>query len=101
MIKLICLINRPDGMSATAFRQWWLGHHAHLAMQLPGLRRYTISTVQDDATAPFDGVAELWFDSKSAMEAAFTSNIGIQVAREDRDMIGKRIALTAEEHTIL
>lgn len=102
MVKLVCLINRPHGMTHGAFRAWWLGHHAHVAARLPGLRRYTISVAQDMAGAPaaYDGVAELWFDDVAAMDAAFASEEGQRCAREDRELIGRRTVLLTEEHVI-
>ena len=100
MVKLVCLINRPEGASAEQFRGWWLGHHAAVAAKLPGLLRYTISTaVRPDA--PYDGVAELWFADEPTMEAAFASAEGIECAREDRELIGRRTALLTEEHVIV
>lgn len=103
MLKLVCLINRPVGMPVEDFRRWWLGHHAAVAAQLPGLTRYTISTSLPSAEseAPFDGVAELWFPDEATMDAAFTSPQGLACAREDRDLIGARCAFLTEEHIIL
>jgi uncharacterized protein (TIGR02118 family) len=102
MVKLVCLINRPAGTTAEAFREWWLGHHAPLAARLPGLRRYVISLSQPVAggEAPYDGVAELWFDSQEAMESAFASPAGQEVSREDADCIGARVAFVTEEHVV-
>lgn len=99
MIKLVCLIDRPAHMSRQEFRDWWLGHHAPLAARLPGLRRYVIS-LSEDVEAPHDGVAELWFDGRSEMEAAFASPEGEEVSREDRDCIGARIAFVTREHVV-
>lgn len=102
MLKLVCLINRPRGITHEAFRGWWLGHHAQIAARLPGLRRYTISVAEDMADAPpaYDGVAELWFDDVAAMDAAFASEEGQRCAREDRELIGRRTVLLTEEHVI-
>jgi uncharacterized protein (TIGR02118 family) len=104
MVKLICLIHRPEGQSKEGFQRWWLDHHARVAAALPGLRRYTISTTpldREGESAPFDGVAELWFDSEDAMEAAFASEQGQACAREDRELIGRRIAFLTQEHVII
>lgn len=103
MIKLVCLINRPESQSAESFRQWWLGHHSRVAAQLPGLLRYTISTAipEDDGEPRYDGVAELWFESREAMEAAFSSEEGARCSHEDRAFIGRRLAFLTEEHVIL
>jgi len=104
MIKLVCLIGRPETVSHDAFVQWWLGHHAKVAGQLPGLRHYIISVAPEQDSGqvpPFDGVAELWFDSPEAMNLAFASEKGKECAREDRQLIGRRIAFVTEEHIII
>lgn len=100
MVKLICLINRPETVAANAFRAWWLGHHSHVASRLPGLRRYTINVAREE-DGPFDGVAELWFDDEQAMTRAFASDVGQECAREDRELIRGRIAFITEEHVIV
>ncbi|MGH7343245.1 MAG: hypothetical protein ACREKH_22380 [Candidatus Rokuibacteriota bacterium] len=46
-------------------------------------------------------MAELWFDSEAAMEAAFQSEPGQECAREDRELIGRRVAFVTREHVIL
>ncbi len=79
MIKLVfCLRRRPE-MTAEEFQQYWRGKHAALVearakvlgirryvqthtADLPGLHR-SLQQRNDGAPAPYDGVAELWFDS--------------------------------------
>jgi uncharacterized protein (TIGR02118 family) len=101
LIKLVCLVSRPADTAPEAFRDWWLGHHVHVAAALPGLRRYVVSTADDFAQSQYDGVAELWFDSTAAMDAAFASPEGQQCAAEDRDCLGERIALVTTEHVVV
>jgi uncharacterized protein (TIGR02118 family) len=103
MIKLVCLINRPEGVSSAVFREWWLGHHVKVAARLPGLRRYIVSIAEPDegGEPPYDGVAELWFDSAKAMQAAFDSEDGQECAREDREFIGRRLAFITAEHVVI
>lgn len=102
-VKLICVVSRPPGQSGAQFRRWWLGHHAQLAAQLPGLQRYTISLAEeaeDGGAAPCDGVAELWFEDREAMRAAFDSEVGRRCAAEDANDIGRRLAFVTAEHVI-
>lgn len=100
MIKLVCLINRPLTVAREPFARWWLDHHAGVASRLPGLRRYTISLTRPEDDAPFDGVAELWFDDADAMERAFASEAGRLCAREDQECIGRRLTFVTDEHVI-
>jgi uncharacterized protein (TIGR02118 family) len=75
MIKRVSLVRRRDGMSREEFLAHWLGPHADIVRQLPGLRGLRFGIVQrwtpDDAA--WDGVGELWFDSVEAADAAFAT----------------------------
>ena len=79
MIKLtFCLRRRPD-MSLADFQQYWRGTHAALVAEradVLGIRRYvqvhtsdlpglhaSLQTRNGGAPEPYDGVAELRFDS--------------------------------------
>ena len=38
MFKVMILLKRKEEYSLREFRNWWLGEHAQLAIQLPGLK---------------------------------------------------------------
>lgn len=82
MYKLTFCLRRKPGMSREEFQRYWRETHAPLVAeraQTLGIRRYIQAHTEDlpDAHAalqarnggapePFDGVAELWFDSLDA-----------------------------------
>jgi len=91
MIKLVFAIRRRDGMTREEFQRYWREHHAPLVKRLARalrVRRYvqvhTRDTDLDDAISssrggdarPFDGVAELWWDSLDDLVAAYSSEAG-------------------------
>lgn len=79
MIKLTFCLRRRPGMSREQFQQYWRGTHAALVAEraeVMGIRRYVQTHTSDlpglhrslqarngGAPEPYDGVAELWFDS--------------------------------------
>ena len=72
MTKLIVLLTKRGDLSREEFRRYWREVHGPLGSKMPGVRKY----IQNHATAdgaPFDGVAEMWFDDAASMQAAFTS----------------------------
>lgn len=76
---MVYLLHRRAGMDAQSFVQYWRDVHAPLAANLPGLRRYVQNYPNFDSVesrAPFDGIAEIWFDSRASMELAFGSPQG-------------------------
>ena len=79
MIKLTFCLRRLPGMTREAFQRYWRGTHAALVAEradvmrirryvqvhtadLPGLHK-SLQTRNGGAPEPYDGVAELWFDS--------------------------------------
>lgn len=81
MFKVIFWAHKKEGQAPDEFRQYWLERHAPLAKKLPGLRRYEVSLVEGGPgrTGFPDGVAELYFDSKEAFLAAFSTPRGKEV----------------------
>ena len=105
MVKLVfCLHRRPD-VDEAEFHRYWREVHGPLAASFApvlGIRRYVqlhaASGPVGDAIAsgrgapePFDGVAELWFDSTDALVAATLTPEGAAAAE----------ALQADEATFI
>lgn len=103
MVKLVGLIRKRPDLSFEDFRRHWLGTHARLAKQLPGLRRYCINII-DRALNPasaYDGFSELWFDSQEALDMAFTAPHVDALAADIPRFIGELTRVVVEEHEIL
>jgi len=72
MIKRVSLVwKRPD-LTDDEFRRIWLGEHVDYAKQLPGLRAYSIDFVTDGPSDGPSAIAAVWFDSRQALDAAFS-----------------------------
>jgi uncharacterized protein (TIGR02118 family) len=71
MYKMIFGAKRKPGMSMEDFRAYWLGPHADKARKVPGTKRYVINLLADlggtGREMPYDGFAEIWFDSEEDM----------------------------------
>jgi uncharacterized protein (TIGR02118 family) len=100
MFKAIILLSRKHGATREEFRDWWLGEHAELARQLPGLRGLRFNVVQSENVA-YDGVSELWFESREAFDAAYASAHGEHVAADSLAHVSRRELLFVDEHTLL
>ena len=72
MNKVIVLLTKKDGMTREDFRHYWREVHGPMGARMPGVRRYVQNHALADG-APYDGIAEMWFDSPADMQAAFTS----------------------------
>ena len=100
MFKAIILLKRRADMSFDQFSQWWLGDHAKLALDLPGLRGLSFNLVAGNGDAEFDGVSELWFDSQAAFEAAYATDHGRRVAADSMAHVARRERLLVTEHAL-
>lgn len=90
MIKLTFCLRRQEHLSRDEFQTYWRDQHGPLVQQHAGalgLLRYvqvhTLSDPLNDAMRsvrgtgdPYDGVAELWWEDKAALEAAFVTPEG-------------------------
>jgi len=74
MIKLVYCITRRRGMTLDEFSRYWREVHAPIGRRIPGLRRlvqsHPVPHPPEMAPPDFDGMAELWFDDMTALEAA-------------------------------
>lgn len=98
-MKVMVGLVRRDDMSREDFRQWWLEEHAPLARTLPGVRRIRFNLL--DEAAPFDGIAELWFDSPEAADAAYATEIGKAVAADSLAHVSSRVRMLSDEREVL
>jgi uncharacterized protein (TIGR02118 family) len=81
MIKSLSLLTRRPELSHEEFVRHWVEIHAPLAHAVPGVRRYVQNHIQGErhrADIPatevaVDGIAELWFDDRAAMDRANAS----------------------------
>lgn len=82
MIKLVALYRTPDDRAE--FDKHYDDVHTPLVRKYPGLRRLEVTRITG---APIGGtkfcrMAEMYFDSKDAMDAALSSPEGKAVARD-------------------
>jgi len=98
MTKVIYVLHRRPDIDPGEFRRYWRDVHGPIAARMPGLRRYVQDYPLLDASGqpPCDGIAELWFDSEEAMQAALASPEGVATLADvanflDPDRIGEMV----------
>ena len=77
-VKLIALLKTKPGLSRAEFEKRWVKGHAPLTLKFKNLKGYRINVAIDeyqeiDGELPFDGTAELWWDSIEEMKEDFDS----------------------------
>lgn len=88
-VKLIALLKAKPGLSQVEFEKRWVEGHAPLTLKFKNLKGYRINVAVDEyqeikGELPFDGTAELWWDSLEEMQEDFDSPEA-QVAVADAD----------------
>ena len=121
MIKLVfCLKRRPE-LSREQFQTYWRETHGPLvrerAKAIGALRYVQVHTSFDDLNEglrqtrggppAFDGVAELWFADRKALETSFTEDdarrAGSELLEDEKNFIdlAQSPIWLAEEHEIV
>ena len=109
MIKSIGLLTRKEGLTHEEFVKHWLEVHARLAHAVPGVRRYVQSHIVAERTRPdipttdveIDGIAELWYDDRAAMERANASPEAKRLHADGALFIGRIKSFIVEEKVII
>ncbi len=96
MTKIVVVLYRKEGMSRQEFRTYWRDVHGAIGARMPGVRHYVQNHALADG-APFDGIAEMWFDSPADMQTAFTSEAAQDAARDVPNFLSKQQVVMIEE----
>jgi uncharacterized protein (TIGR02118 family) len=109
MIKSVGLLTRKEGLTHQDFVKHWLEVHAPLAYAVPGVRRYVQSHIVEERRRPdipstdveIDGIAELWYDDRAAMEHANASPEAKRLHADGALFIGRIKSFVVEEKVII
>lgn len=103
MIKRISLVARKPGLSVAEFERHWMGPHAAIVRQMPGLRGFTLNMIHEgDGEREWDGIGELWFDSVADAQAAFAGEpIAGLLAADRPKFLGRSQVFFATEHVVI
>ncbi|RLG04445.1 MAG: hypothetical protein DRN61_03050 [Thaumarchaeota archaeon] len=101
MLKTIHLVKKLPDLSFEEFKRYWLEEHIKYSKKIPGVKRYVINIVTGGpGEKPYDGVAELDFESEEAFWKAYETP-DAKEAVEDAKKFTERIdVLFVEEHVV-
>lgn len=110
LLKRISLLRRRADLSEDAFRREWVVH-AELVFAMPGVSGYRQNVITQRQRVkgqlcsyealPIDGIVELWFESPTTLEAAFSSAEGQRTMQHAQTFLGEITAFQVEERAIL
>lgn len=71
MHKAVYALRRGEDVAQEEFATYWREEHAPIVIGgVPNVVRYTLSFPDDAVSAPYDGVAEVYFEDRRALEEA-------------------------------
>ena len=95
MVKFVGCVRRKAGMTTAEFQDYWKNKHGPLVRSVPEFWAYVRKYVQGHTMSdpvpgfpsqdepPFDGIAELWFDSVEDIGVAFSHPRYLEIIRPD------------------
>ncbi|MGD0073214.1 MAG: EthD domain-containing protein [Candidatus Binataceae bacterium] len=106
MFKIILLLKRKPEISVKDFQSYWLEKHGPLVRRVPGIKRYVQSHPLPQGYAKgeliFDGVAEVWFESRDSF-ATVTATPEWLAVRRDGDSFrdaARAVMMPVDVHVI-
>lgn len=101
MIKVVALIKARPDLSREEFLAAWQDEHPTYVRRLPGILGYRQNAaIEHHKQWPFDGAAELWFDSVRDVAVAFDSPAADALREHEEHFIGDLTWFLAEEREI-
>lgn len=107
MYKVITLLKRRPDLSVAHFQQYWREQHAPIVSETPRLRRYVQSHALAQGYAKgelvYDGISEMWFDSKSDYLAAQDPAFMQRLAKDAAHFVDetRHVVMTVDVHVIV
>ena len=101
MIKVVAVLTARDGLSRDEFLHKWNVEHPVLVRKLPGLRRYRQNpAIEHPKQWPFNGMAELWFDSMADVKTAYAGEEAKLLFEHEHEFLADMRWFLAEEREI-
>ncbi len=113
MIKLCILVPRRKDLTREEFSDFWKNVHGPLFASQPDVKKHVRRYIQAHSTgqslaqfptAPYDGIAEIWFDSLEDITAVFgTQNYLDNIAPNEAEFIDRENIqwIYATEHVVM
>ncbi|MGD2131297.1 MAG: EthD domain-containing protein [Maricaulaceae bacterium] len=97
MLKAVVLIKKRPDLAYDEFARYWTEVHAPIVTQLPGMRRFVQNVVDMNAQqqpAPFDGMAESWWDDLSSVRAIRDGEAYARMIADEENLIDRSATRT-------
>lgn len=95
------VLRRKEGLSREEFLDHWQRLHPLFVERLPGIRHYRQNVaIEHRKQWPFDGIAEMSFDTVADVRTAFSSPAATELFAHEDEFLGRIEWFIAEESNI-
>jgi len=99
MLKIVALVEKREDMPWDEFVEYWDEEHVTQIEKVSTLQRYTIAPALVPDNAPYDGVAELYFESTEAIQEGFTEAVNEAIQADEAEFLASSETFVAAEQT--
>lgn len=99
MLKIVALVEKRADLTWAEFVEYWDEEHVEPISKVPNLQRYTIAPAIDPESAPYDGIAELYFESTDDIREAFTDELEAEIEADEAEFLDGVETFVAAEQT--
>jgi uncharacterized protein (TIGR02118 family) len=104
-VKLIALLKAKPGMSRKEFAKRWVEGHCPLTLKFKNIKGYRVNIAIDEyqeieGELPYDGTAELWWDSLEDLQADFASPEGVTAGADADEFTVVRTHIYTREYIL-
>ncbi|GAK57383.1 ethyl tert-butyl ether degradation EthD [Candidatus Vecturithrix granuli] len=104
-VKLIALLKAKPGMSREEFTKRWVKGHCPFTLKFKNLKGYRVNIAIDEyqeleGELPYDGTAELWWDSLEELQADFASPEGVTAGADADEFTVVRTHIYTKEYIL-
>lgn len=101
MLKIVALVEKRADLTWEEFVDYWDEEHVKPISKIETLQRYTIAPALKPEEAPYDGIAELYFESTEDIREGFSEELEAEIeADEDRFLETVETFVAAEQTQI-
>ncbi|MCS5478119.1 EthD family reductase [Corynebacterium sp. YIM 101645] len=98
MVKIVAIVKKQPEQSREEFLHHWNVEHPAYVRELPGIRRYRQNpAITHRKEWPYDGMAELWFDSVKDVAVAYAGPEAEALFKHERLFLGSMEWFIADE----
>jgi uncharacterized protein (TIGR02118 family) len=101
MLKIVALVEKREDLSWEEFVTYWDEEHVTEVERVSTLQRYTIAPAINPDDAPYDGIAELYFESTDDIREGFTDDLEADISADEDEFLASVDTFVAAEQTQL